>query len=164
MTETEKIFYCQIGLISTAFAKLEHFIREIIHLLINADSEFVSQLVIQDNTISQNQKLMLKLNKYRQVQQDRIVELNKKIDDLRINRNLFIHGDWNIHEKEGQEVIYVCSTTKVTFKEVKYGTATYRNTHDDFSINDLEMEVQQIHECVGMAKVIVSLLEEHRWF
>jgi len=65
MTETEQRFYCQIGLISTGFARLEHLIREIIHLLIQTDDEFVSQLVIQENSISQNQKLMVKLNRYR---------------------------------------------------------------------------------------------------
>ena len=105
---------------------------------------------------------MLKLNKYRQAEEDKIAELNKKVDGLRINRNLFIHGEWNIHEKEGNEVIFVCSTTRVTFREVKYGTVTQRNTHDDYSINDLEREVQQIQECVDMAKTIVNLLEEYR--
>jgi hypothetical protein len=159
MTEIEQKFYCQIGLISTGFAKLEHLIREIIHLLMNTDDEFISQLVIQENSINQNQKLMLKLNKYRQTEEDKIVELNKKIDSLRINRNLFIHGDWDVYDKEGHEVLFVCSTTKVTFKKVTYGTVTRRNTHDAFNIKELEQGVEKIQECVALAKEIVDLLE-----
>jgi hypothetical protein len=71
MIEIEEKFYCQIGLISTRFAVLEHLIREIIHLLMNNDDEFVSQLVIQENSTNQNQKLMLKLNKYRQIEESK---------------------------------------------------------------------------------------------
>jgi hypothetical protein len=160
MTDIEQRFYCQIGLISTGFAKLEHLIREIIHLLLNTNDEFVSELAIQENSTSQNQKLMLRLNKYRQIESAKIVELSKKIDGLRINRNLFIHGDWNVYDEEGQEVVFVCSTTKVTFKKVRYGTATLRNTHDEFKIKELEREVDKIQECIALAKVIVRLLEK----
>jgi hypothetical protein len=161
MTETEQMFYCKIGLISTGFARLEHYIREIIHLLMQTDSEFVSQIAIQDNSTSQNQKLMMRLNKYRDIETEKIENLNKKIDGLRINRNLFIHGEWKILEIEGQEAVFVCSTTKVTFKKVTYGLVKMRNTHDDFTVHDLDNGINQIQECIEMAGKIIETLEKH---
>jgi len=160
MTLFEKDFYCQIGLLSTGFAKLEHSIREIIHLLIDVNCEFVSKLLIQENSTSQNQQLLVKIARVRHNEEEQIVELNKMIDSLRINRNLFVHGDWRIHQEEGKGPIFVCSTTKVTFKKGTYGISTMRNTYDGFSLSDLELEVQRIQHCIDQAKEIIARLNK----
>ncbi len=161
MTALEQSFYAQIGMISIEFAKLESLIRDIICLLINPDDEFVTQLVIQENSISQNQKLLSQLNKYKSIEEEGIKHLNKKIDKLRINRNLFIHGVWSIFQKEGNpEPKYICSTKRVHFKDGPYGRVTIRNTHDKFSFTDLEKESSDIIECVRIASELFNKIEK----
>jgi hypothetical protein len=84
---------------------------------------------------------MLKLNKYGQTEEDNIIKLDKKIEELRIKHNLFIHGEWQVHNKEDREPVFVCSTTEVTLKKVLLGTVTQRNGFDEYKLEDLELEV-----------------------
>lgn len=90
MTAKEQNFYSQIGQISIGFSNLESQIKELIYILIKSDDEFVSSIMLEDNSISQNLKLLLKLTKYHEIEEDRIKGLHNSIDKIRINRNLFI--------------------------------------------------------------------------
>ena len=65
MTTNEQNFYSQIGQISTGFSNLESQIKELIYILIKSEDEFVSSILLEDNSISQNLKLLLKLFIYR---------------------------------------------------------------------------------------------------
>lgn len=162
MTSQEQSFYSLIGQISIGFSNLESQIKKIIGLLIKLDDEFVNQIILEDNNISQNLKLLLKLTKYRSVQEGRIKALHHSIDKIRINRNLFIHGLWKLYEDENG-LKFVCEIKKVEFKKVTHGIATYLNKFIEFKPEDFDEELIQIKKCSQIAEEIILELEKERF-
>lgn len=160
MNQKEQEFYSLIGRISIGFSNLESQVIDIIGLLINVENEFVTQLLLEDNAISQNLKLLLKLNKYRYTQKENIKKLHSSIDKLRINRNLFIHGLWKIHTTEQNELIFVCETKRVEFRKVKYGIMTQLNNFLEFKIDDFEKVLIEIKECSEIARDILAAIRK----
>ncbi|UAY53224.1 hypothetical protein [Ferruginibacter albus] len=158
MTDKEQYFYSQIGLITVEFSNLENHIRELIGLLINSDDEFINLLLTEDNGIYQNLKLLVKLSRYRHIEEDKIQLLHNTIDKLRINRNLFIHGLWSKFEENGQ-MTFVCEVKKIEFKKGKYGVTTYMNKFFDFKIEDFEKEIGQIRDCLNIIKPLIDEVE-----
>ena len=163
MTSKEQNFYTQIGQISIGFSNLESQIKELIYILIKSDDEFVSSILLQDNSISQNLKLLLKLSKYQEIEQERIKALHNSIDKIRINRNLFIHGLWKLHETE-DGLLFVCEIKKVEFKKVTLGFVKILNKFLEFKPEDFEEELSQIENCSKIAKQIIEDLEENRYW
>jgi hypothetical protein len=162
MTLQEQNFYSLIGQISIGFSNLESQIKGIIGLLVKFDDEFVHQIILEDNNISQNLKLLMKLTKYRSVEEDRIKALHSAIDKIRINRNLFIHGLWKLHGDE-DGLVFVCETRKVEFKKVTLGVATYLNKFQEFKSEDFEKELIQITDCSQIAEEVITTLENERF-
>jgi len=159
MTEKEQYFYAQIGIISVEFSNLENQIRELIGLLINSDDEYINLLLTEENSINQNLKLLLKLSKFRHVQEDEIKLLHRSIDKLRINRNLFIHGLWTNFKTESNEIIFVCEVKKIEFKKGRYGVTTYMNKFLEFKMEDFEKEIIQIKACLDIIKRLLKNVE-----
>lgn len=162
MTSQQRNFYSLIGQISIGFSNLESQIKGIIGLLIKLDGEFINQIILEENNISQNLKLLLKLTKYRSVEEERIKALHSSIDKIRINRNLFIHGLWKLHEDEN-ELKFVCEIRKVEFKKVTLGIATYLNKFLEFKLEDFDEELIQIKNCSQIADKIILALEKERF-
>lgn len=162
ITSQQQNFYSLIGQISIGFSNLESQIKQIIGLLIKLDDEFVNQIILEENNISQNLKLLLKLTKYRSIEEENIKALHKAIDKIRINRNLFIHGLWKLHE-DGNELKFVCEIRKVEFKEVTMGLATYLNKFLVFKSEDFDEELIQIKNCSQIADEIILALGKERF-
>lgn len=160
MTYNEQNFYSQIGQISIGFSNLESQIKQLITILMNSDDEFVSSIILEDNSISQNLKLLLKLVKYHETEQERIKTLYNSVDKIRINRNLFIHGLWNFHETENG-LVFICEIKKVEFKKVKLGFVKVLNKFLEFKPEDFEEELFQIKNCSRIAKEIIESLEKN---
>lgn len=161
MMSTEQNFYSQIGKISIGFSNLESQIKEIIHILIKSEDEFVSSIMLEDNSISQNLKLLLKLAKYNEIEGDRIKTLHSSIDKIRINRNLFIHGLWYLKESQNS-LSFICEVRKVEFKKVNLGYAKILNKFHEFKLKDFEEELFQINNCSKIAEEIIITLNENR--
>lgn len=163
MTSKQQYFYQLIGQISIGFSNLESEIKEIIGILAKSDDEFVNQILLEDNNISQNLKLLIKLTRYRQVEEEeKIRSLHNAIDKIRINRNLFIHGLWKLHEqKDG--LLFVCEIRKVEFKKVQLGFATILNKFLEFKPSDFEEELVQIKNCSQIAEEIIQALKKERF-
>lgn len=163
MTNKEHHFYSQIGQISIGFSNLESQIKDLIYILIKSDDEFVSSILLEDNSISQNLKLLLKLSKYHEIEVNEIKALHNSIDKIRINRNLFIHGLWKFHETENG-LQFVCEIKKVTFKPVTLGYAKILNKFHKFTPEDFEEELIQIANCTKIAEEIIEVLKENRYW
>ncbi|MBC7522973.1 MAG: hypothetical protein H7239_00815 [Flavobacterium sp.] len=160
MTSNEKNFYSQIGQISIGFSNLESQIKELIYILIKSENEFVSSILLEDNSISQNLKLLLKLSKFHEIEEEKIRGLHNSIDKIRINRNLFIHGLWSFKEDE-DGLVFICEIRKVTFKKVSSGFVKYLNNFLTFKSEDFEEELLQIKNCSKIAKEIIEDIEEN---
>lgn len=163
MTNNEQDFYSKIGQISVGFSNLESQIKELIYILIKSDDEFVSSILLEDNSISQNLKLLLKLTKYHEIEEDRIKILHNAIDKIRINRNLFIHGLWNLHEVENG-LVYSCEIRKLEFKKVTHGFVKVLNKFLEFKPEDFEELLFQIKNCSKIANEIIEALKKDRYW
>lgn len=163
MTSNEQKFYSQIGQISIGFSNLESQIKELIYILIKSEDEFVSSIMLEDNSISQNLKLLLKLAKYHEIEEIRIKTLHNSIDKIRINRNLFIHGLWKLNETENS-LVFICEIRKVEFKKVTLGSVKILNKFLEFMPEDFEEELSQIKNCSKSAKEIIGTLEQNRFW
>lgn len=161
MTNKEQHFYSQIGQISIGFSNLESQIKELLHILIKSEDEFVSSILLEDNSISQNLKLLLKLSKYHEIKNEEIRSLHNSIDKIRINRNLFIHGLWKFHETENGPV-FVCEIKRVAFKPITLGLVKILNKFLEFKPEDFEEELTQIANCSKIAIEIIETLKENR--
>jgi hypothetical protein len=163
MTSNEQKFYSQIGQISIGFSNLESQIKELIYILIKSEDEFVSSIMLEDNSISQNLKLLLKLAKYHEIEEIRIKALHNSIYKIRINRNLFIHGLWKLNENENG-LVFICEIRKVEFKKVTLGFVKILNKFLEFMPEDFEEELSQIKNCSKSAKEIIGTLEQNRFW
>ncbi len=153
---TEENFYFKIGMIAVEFSNLENHIRELIGLFINSDDEFINLLLTEENGIYQNLKLLIKLSKFRSIQEEEIKILNKSIDKLRINRNLFIHGLWTKHVNKDNEILFICEMKRVEFKKGTYGVSKYMNKFLEFKLEDFEKEIVDIKACLEIMKRLLK--------
>lgn len=163
MESTEQNFYSQIGQVSIGFSNLESEIKELIYILIKSEDEFVNSIILEDNSISQNLKLLIKLAKYHEIEEDRIKALHNSINKIRINRNLFIHGLWNLKETENG-LFFICEIRKVEFKKVKLGYVKILNKFLEFEPKDFEEELFQIKNCSKSANEIIETLKRNRYW
>ncbi|WP_310557958.1 hypothetical protein [Flavobacterium sp.] len=163
MTSNEQNFYSLIGQISIGFSNLESQIKELIYILIKSEDEFVSSIMLEDNSISHNLKLLLKLAKYHEIEEIRIKTLHNSIDKIRINRNLFIHGLWKLSETENG-LVFICEIRKVEFKKVTLEFVKILNKFLEFTPADFEEELNQIRICSKIANEIIATLKENRYW
>ncbi|MEZ7514457.1 hypothetical protein [Flavobacterium frigidarium] len=163
MAIKEQHFYSQIGQISIGFSNLESQIKDLIYILTKSDDEFVNSILLEDNSITQNLKLLLKLCKYHEIEEDRIRALHHSINKIRINRNLFIHGLWSFNETENG-LMFVCEIKKVAFKPVPLGFTKILNKFLEFRPQDFQEELTQIANCSKIAKEIIETLKENRYW
>ena len=159
----QQSFYFQIGQISVGFSNLESQINELIYILTKSDDEFINSILLEGNSISQNLKLLLKLSRYHEIEEEKIKALHSSIDKIRINRNLFIHGLWSLHETEN-DLVFVCETKKVEFKKVTLGFVKILNNFLEFKSEDLEEELSQIKNCSKIAREIIDTLQKSRYW
>jgi len=163
MNDYEQNFYSLIGLISIRFAKLENAIIEMISILINSDDNIISLTLIENNSLSQNLVLLLKINRSRDFEEDQIILWCKKIDNIRINRNLFIHGIWSqIMVSEGKTFIY-CEEKKLRYSKLKRGKQWEYNRHIKYSIESLKKEIIQIEKCIIDAEDLLKKLDDYEF-
>ena len=161
MTSQEQIFYTQIGQLSTRFSNLESQIKKLIYILTRSNDEFVSSILIENNSISMNLKLLSKLSKYHEIEGERIQTFLKSIDKIRINRNLFIHGLWSFY-LEGNDLVYVCEIRKVEFKKVSLGFVKILNKFLEFRQKDFDEELIEIANCTELVNEIIDELENNK--
>ena len=163
MNKNEQNFYSLIGLISIRFAKLENAIIEMISILINSDDDIISLTLIENNSLSQNLDLLMKVNRRRDFEEDLIKSWCKQIDGIRINRNLFIHGIWSdIINSDGETFIY-CEEKKLRFTKLPDGKQWNFNRHIKYSIESLKKEIIQIEKCIKDAEEMLKKLKDYEF-
>jgi len=90
-----------VGDIATRFSNLEWQMSEILAKLIDTSTNsIVGSFLADDFTLGKTTDLVRKLARYRFVHDDvtveRITKLCDSIDEVRLQRNLFMHGMWNV--------------------------------------------------------------------
>lgn len=165
MKEFEKNFYSKIGLLSVQFAKMEYKLSVIITGLLGID-ELIAVTIIEKNNLSQNIELLSKLNKIDSTFSRDIDMLIKHINDVRMKRNLFIHGIWKIYINAKNELKIACEERKIKYSEEKDSNGKKLvkqwslNRHYSFSIKDIEEQIEVISNIIKNEDEIIDKIEK----
>lgn len=96
MTEDEA--YILIGKISTKFSNLEFGVTSIMEYLINSKNPAIGAILTKDMSLSKVIELIKKIIPFCFPEDSELSsqlgELLKEVDNIRVRRNLFIHGNW----------------------------------------------------------------------
>ena len=90
-----------LGELSTSFSNLEFLMSSILAKLIDTSAESIAgSFVVDDFNMHRTTSLIRKLARYRFAHDDRTLEeltvLCSSVDEVRPQRNLFVHGMWNL--------------------------------------------------------------------
>ena len=170
MNEIKKEFYSQLGLLSVQFAKMEFKLTMIITGLFGVEEKLVALTAIEKNNLSQNLELLRKLNRIVEFEEDKIELLIKNIDNIRRERNLFIHGIWAIPNKAEGEIEVICEEKKLNYstKENESGKIIEKhwnyNKHYFFKISDLKKKAETIDQIITEDENLLKLMSNKGMF
>jgi len=157
-TDLQKEFNYYLGLLSTRFAIVENNVMTLLGKLI-IDEVFLINTIIEKNTLSQNLVLLRKLNLYKQFEVESMSDLITKIDHIRTERNLFIHGIWaDPTEKEGEVKIH-CLETKIVSKVGKYGRSWLSGREHEFKLSQLMNRVEELDQIILHQEELLNKVE-----
>lgn len=114
---SSKTFFHLLGKISVTFASIEHRLVSLLeHLLVENDTTLIRPYMLDELSLSRCiQKLFpvaeLRLWDHKAVYIE-LKEILKAINNLRIQRNLFIHGDWFTEDIDD----YTSSVTVIDYR------------------------------------------------
>lgn len=87
----------EVGIITLKFSKLEHLALEYISVLLSGNANLTNYMLFQDQTLDSKLKTIKNLIYLNSTGHQMHLQLEtiKKIENLKNERNLFIHGDWD---------------------------------------------------------------------
>lgn len=94
-SETDTRFYCAFGQLAADFARLEAALRSLIAGVAFGSDPAIAGVFLERSQLSANVEILKKLAKKFWAEQARIEAISHSIDQLRPERNLFIHGLWS---------------------------------------------------------------------
>ena len=159
MNENEKEVYALLGLLSVRFAKMEFNITKILTELVKADDDLIVMTLIASNNIAKNIDMLKKINQIRDFETATLDEQIKLINNIKSDRNLFIHGIW--HEprftKSKREII--CEEKKIRYSKTSKGQEWSYNKIHLFSIETLSNRIKDIDIILASQNMILKKLE-----
>lgn len=169
MTDHEKEFYAHLGLLSIQFSKMEYKLAVIVGELIGTKYDQISVTITDQNNLHQNMGLLKKFSDIRDIKEEELDNLYKKVDSIRANRNLFIHGIWGEPFETENEIKIVCEERKIKYreelndkKEVTAKHWTY-NKHHVFELTTIKNLIQQINEILETEDELIDVLKDEKY-
>lgn len=159
VSEEVKEFYYYLGLLSTKFAILEYNMLQLLGLMVADDFVLINTL-LERNTLYQNVELLKKLNKYRGFQEELVDILIKKIFNIRINRNIFIHGIWKSPRPEKNDLVVICTEPKMLYEENESERKWTHQRHHSFRLSFIKEQVEEIDDIILRQNYLIGELKE----
>lgn len=165
MKEFEKDFYAQLGILSVKFSKLDYFLSVILELLLGTGDSTISLTLIENNNIAKNIDLIRKINRIRHYEENKISNLLDQVDNIKGDRNLFIHGIWSppLESEDGISMICQARKIKYSLKKDKKGIvirSEWRfNENYVFSLPQIKEKIIKIDEVLLILHNIIEKLD-----
>jgi hypothetical protein len=160
MTEDELNFYSKIGLLSIDFARLESKLQELLCKLIGSDRDLISITLIERNSISQNSEMLLKLNKIRGIFEEEIKSIVIRVNNVRTDRNLFIHGLWKGPYEGSKGLMVSCEDKRVKFTQEADGKKWVQSAFYFYTLEEINSKIKEIQQINDELERIITELEE----
>lgn len=161
MEITKKDIHATLGRISIMFANLEHELHEVIVNTSFKGDWVQASAVIEDHTLNKNLQSIQKISKgLNETLENRLIKLVKEIDQLRIKRNMFIHGQWHLNHDSSEDKSITVTDLRTKFKREKRRKTWSRGTTTEFSFDDLRTIEVQIMSALQQAYDINEKLVE----
>ena len=87
-------FYTVFGFLACAFAEMEADLRALVAGLAFADDVVTAATFLDSSQLAENTATLRKLARQHEEHENAMIEIAKRIEKLRVTRNLFIHGLW----------------------------------------------------------------------
>ncbi len=112
--EAEKEFYFYIGLLSAKYARMELLVRRMLGAFIS-DDDVLNAYLFEKNGISANIELIKTINIRHNYEPEILKGILSEINNIKAERNSFIHGIWNAPHKKDNDVFINCINPKMKF-------------------------------------------------
>ena len=173
--EIKTQFYSNVGILSTRFAISEQLVQEILCLSIsNTTDDTITLTMIEEMSLWKKLDLLKKVIKINSGWENELSKMIKRLDKVRIERNLFIHGLWKDPVQNGNDITITVETKKIKFEEDKpdpklvkdgyphsYGTRSwYFNHFKTYTLKEIENIVKEINAIIITQEEIIKEIKE----
>lgn len=161
MKDHVKECYLHLGLMSTEFAKVEEYIRNILAFLINNDNYFCALYAIEKNTLETNLQLLKKINFLVKYEESKINAIIEKLNPIKQVRNSFIHGVWSEPEEIDGEIHINVLRNKIQYIEDEGDglPAWYGSKREAFTLKTIQLHLMTLEEIgVDLKTIFTDLL------
>jgi|GEM_PF-4774189 len=174
-TQIEIEFYSEVGLLSTKFAISEQLIQEILCLIISkSTNDTITLTMIEDMSLWKKLDLLKKILKVHSFWEKDLLSIIDRLDKVRVERNLFIHGLWKKPIQEGNKITVSVETKKIKFKEDKpdpelvkqgyshsYSQRTWHfNSYKTYTLKQIKSIVFEINSIIIQQNKIIEDIKE----
>lgn len=115
--ESEREFYGLIGLVAVRFARLEAQLTELLSNIIHPNNEFLAATLTEDIFFAKTIEMIKRIGRMRPIDGKLLHEVISEANSLRLDRNNYMHGIWDIKLKDQGYVTATCSRRKISFKQ-----------------------------------------------
>lgn len=154
-----KEFYFYLGLLSTKFSILEYNTLLLLGRLIT-DDLFLTNTLLERNTLSQNIQMLKKINKFRRFEEKKMSILISKISEVRSIRNLFIHGVWGSPTSRENDTVITCSNPKIVYEESNGGQTWTSARNHSFRLSYIVRLIEQVDVILLEQEYMFNKLDE----
>ncbi len=160
-------FYSCLGKLSVKFAIMEQNCKYILNILIsqNQTDELISVTLTEDLTLSKTIELTKKLNNIVSDFEEEINNIIDKINPIKADRNLFIHGLWQepTLDKEINEYKIGCVKVKIKYTENAQHKMWQQGDFFVFSKNDISKRIHEVEAIIEMQTHLLERMKDYRF-
>lgn len=157
MNPQDSNFFTLFGHLAVRLSNLESIVDHLLEDLIDQDSPVIGGLIISDVGFFKKLDLIKTLTEFQfaldDAGRDRILEVIKKIDELRTIRNEVIHGLWTINALDFAKGTVICEQTR--WRKMKSQKQWTRYRRRLFSFVELNNYAEKaIYLCADVTNLI----------
>jgi len=159
MTKRKDLFQL-IGELSVSFSSLEHMLGYILCELVSLNEPFVGGLVTAEAPLHRKLRLIRKLASYRLLNapdlRKEVLDLVEASDKLRPDRNLWVHGNWELSEEQLMADKVRCFDFRWEHREHSGGGEFVGVREREFTIEQLNQLRSEVQRCAIHALRLVQ--------
>ena len=159
--ETNREFYIHFGILTSAFAHLEGDLRVLIAGVAFGENSVTATTFLDRSNFAGNIDILGKLAREHPDHEPFFLEIAKLTNEIRITRNLFIHGLWTPKTYGEENGAAVVQTLKVVYEKTDASRSWETGVSQKFSKADFAAIDKKIQTAVIKIEELCERLEKH---